>query len=127
MGGMLFLLVHFCVLCPIVTTYFTYVFPSLANDTHIVGPTLDVVPTLKQLHEELLTLGFLMLPTKCVVWFLQGLDHFISFLFGFFTFDWGFHILGAPMRSTSFVESFVAEVLHKDLGTIFNFLMLTEP
>jgi len=43
LGGMLFALVHFCTLCLTTTTHFTCVFPSLANDTFIIGPTLDVV------------------------------------------------------------------------------------
>ncbi len=64
-----------------------------------------------------------MQPTKCVVWSPQGLDHSTSLSPRFFTLDSGFHILGAPMGSTSFVESFVANVLHEDLGTIFSLLM----
>jgi hypothetical protein len=55
--------------------------------------------------------------------FLQGLDHFISLPLGFFTFALGFRILGAPMGSTSFVQSFVVEVFHEDLGTISNLPM----
>jgi len=38
----------------------------------------------------------------------------------------GFHILGAPMGSTSFVESFVAKVLHENLKTIFSLFMLVD-
>jgi hypothetical protein len=34
-----------------------------------------------------------------------------------------FHILGALMGSTSFVELFVVEVLYEDLGTISNLRM----
>ncbi len=51
-------------------------------------------------------------------------DHFISLPLGFLTLDSYFHILGALVGSTSFVESFVVEVLREDLGTISNFLML---
>jgi hypothetical protein len=64
---------------------------------------------------------------KCVAWFLQRFDHFISLPFGFLIFDSCFHTLGALMGSTSFVESFVVEALHKDLRMIFNFLMLADP
>ncbi len=60
---------------------------------------------------------------KCVAWFLQRFDHFISLPFGFLIFDSCFHTLGALMGSTSFV----VEALHKDLGMIFNFLMLADP
>jgi hypothetical protein len=54
------------------------------------------------------------------------LDHFISLPPGFLIIDLGFHILGALMGSTSFIESFVVEVLHEDLGIIFSFLMLAD-
>jgi len=47
--------------------------------------------------------------------------------FWFFIFDLGSRILGALMGSTSFVELFMVEVLDKDLGTIFNFLMFANP
>jgi hypothetical protein len=43
LGGMLFTLAHFCALRFTTTTHFTCVFPSLVDDTHIVGPILNVV------------------------------------------------------------------------------------
>jgi len=72
-------------------------------------------------------LGLFVLPRKCIVWSPQRLDHSISLLFGFFTFNLGFCILGALMGSTSFVESFVVKDIHKYLRMIFNFLMLLNP
>ncbi len=39
----MFALTHFCALRPITTTHPTCVFPSLADDTHIVGRALDVL------------------------------------------------------------------------------------
>jgi len=63
---------------------------------------------------------------KCVTWFPQGLDHFISLPFGFLILDLGFRILGALVGSTSFVESFVVKVFHEDLGIIFNLSMLAD-
>ncbi len=36
----------------------------------------------------------------------------------------GFCILSAPMRSKSFIESFMIKDLHEDLGTISSLLML---
>jgi hypothetical protein len=61
---------------------------------------------------------------KCVVWSPQGLDHFISLVLGFVTLDLTFCILGTLMGSKSFVELFVVEVLHEDLGMISSFPML---
>jgi len=65
--------------------------------------------------------------TKCVVWFPHGLDHFISFPLDYFTPNVDFYILGTPIGSKSFIESFVVKTFVEDLGTIFNFLMFTNP
>ncbi len=54
---MLFVLTQFHVFRPIATTHPTCVFPSLADDTHIEGPTSNVVPMFLRLHEELSTLS----------------------------------------------------------------------
>jgi hypothetical protein len=64
---------------------------------------------------------------KCVIWSLSRLNHFISLLHGFLILDLGFCILGAPMGSTSFVESFVVEALHDYLRMICSLFMLTNP
>jgi len=44
LGGMLFTLIHFRIFRHIATTHLTCVFPLLVNDTHIICPTLDVLP-----------------------------------------------------------------------------------
>jgi hypothetical protein len=40
---MLFTLAHFHVFHPRIATHFTFVFPLLMNDMHVIGHTLDVV------------------------------------------------------------------------------------
>jgi hypothetical protein len=57
---MLFVFVHLRVFRPITTAHPPCVFPSLADDTHKVGPTSNVVPVFLQLWEELSTLGLSM-------------------------------------------------------------------
>jgi hypothetical protein len=64
---------------------------------------------------------------KCVPWSTQGLNHFISLLFGFLTLDLSFHILGALVGSISFIELFVIKVFHEDFRTIHNLPMLVFP
>jgi hypothetical protein len=56
----LFVFVHLRVFRPITTAHPPCVFPSLADDTHKVGPTSNVVPVFLQLWEELSTLGLSM-------------------------------------------------------------------
>jgi hypothetical protein len=43
LGGMLFVLAQLCGLCPTIVAHLTCVFPSLVDDTHIVGLTSYVV------------------------------------------------------------------------------------
>ncbi len=64
-----------------------------------------------------------MQPTKCVAWSPKGLDDSISFPPSFYTPSSNFHILGALIRSISFVELFVVEILHENFGMIFNLPM----
>ncbi len=64
---------------------------------------------------------------KCVVWSPHGFNHFIPFIPNFLTSNSGFRTLGTSMGSKSFVEFFVAKVLHADLGTISNFPMFADP
>jgi hypothetical protein len=71
---MLFALPHFCVFHPIATTHPTCVFPSLANDMHIVGLALAVVPIFLQLQEDIGTSRLPVQLTKCVAWSPQGLN-----------------------------------------------------
>ncbi len=58
------------------------------------------------------------------MWSHEGLDHYISLLVGFLIPDSSFHIFGASIGSTSFVQSFVVEALHENLGTIFSLPVL---
>jgi hypothetical protein len=66
LGGMLFALVHFHTLYPITTTHPTCVFLLLADGTHIVGLTSNMLLIFLQLHEEFGALGFLVQLTKCI-------------------------------------------------------------
>ncbi len=43
--GALFALAHFKVLCCIVNHFFSYLFSSIVNDTHIIGPFFIVAST----------------------------------------------------------------------------------
>ncbi len=100
---------------------------SLANNTYIIGFASNVVPIFLWLQQEFLTLGFSVQPMKCVVCSPQGLDHSISLPFNFLIPNLSFHILDAPMGFRSFVELFVAEAFHEDLGTMYSLLMLVNP
>jgi len=103
----LFALVHFCALHPITITHLTCVFPFLVDDTHIVGPTLDVFLDFLRLQEEFGALRLLVQPTKCIAWSPLGSNQSISLPPCFLTPESSLCILGALMGSLPFVESFV--------------------
>ncbi len=69
---------HLCIFCHTIIAHPICVFPSLIDDTHIVGPGLGMVLVFLQLEQEFSALRLSMQPSKCVAWFSQGLDHFIS-------------------------------------------------
>jgi len=60
LGGALFALAHLCALHLTIIAERTCVFHLLANDTHIVGLALDVVPIFLRLQHEFLALGLSM-------------------------------------------------------------------
>jgi hypothetical protein len=101
----LFILAHLHVLHPIIVAHLICVFPSLANDMHIVGLASHVVHVFYNYKRSFQHWGF-----------QQGLDHSISLPFGFLILNMGFCILGTLVRSRSFIESFVAKAFHEDLG-----------
>ncbi len=107
----MFTLVHFCVLHPTLVTHPTCVFPSLANDNHIIGLASNVLLVFLQLQEKFGTLGLLVQPTKYVAWSPLGLNQYISLILGFLTLGSSFRILSAPMGSLPFVESLVSKSL----------------
>lgn len=80
LSRVLFILTHFHALHPTVTTHLN-VFPSLIDDTHIVGLVSNVVFIFLRLHAKFVTLGFFIQPTKCVVWSPHGLNPSIYHFF----------------------------------------------
>ncbi len=86
-------------------------FSFVVDDTHIVGPTLNVLLDFLRLQDEFGALGLLVQPKKCVTWSPLGLNQFIAFPPCFFTPKYSFCIIGALVGSLPFLESFVSEVL----------------
>jgi hypothetical protein len=94
-----------------IATHPTCAFLQLVSDMHISGPTSNVFLVFLRLQEKFGALSLLVQPKKCATWFPQGLDPSILFPPSFLTLESNLHILGAPMGSLPFVESFVLEAL----------------
>ncbi len=71
LGGVIFFLAHFKVLYFIANCFLFCLFPSIANDTHIIGPPLILSSTYE--HFKLNFVWYFIQPLKCVTWSPSGL------------------------------------------------------
>ncbi|KAL2610010.1 hypothetical protein R1flu_028583 [Riccia fluitans] len=78
LGGALFALGHLRALRTMASEHPLCLFPSLADDTHIVGPLEAIVPTFHTLEDHLLAVGLTVQPTKYVAWSPSGLPSSLS-------------------------------------------------
>ncbi|KAL2641238.1 hypothetical protein R1flu_008825 [Riccia fluitans] len=102
LGGALFALAHLCSLRTMASEHPLCLFPSLANDTHIVGPLETIVPAFHTLEGHLSAVGLIVQPTKCATWSPSGLSSSLSLPPGFSLPSAGLRVLGAPIGSDSF-------------------------
>jgi hypothetical protein len=68
LGGALFTLAHFKALHSITNHFFSYLFPSIANDTHIISPLSIVSSAYEHFQIELHAKSFSIQLHKCVAW-----------------------------------------------------------
>ncbi|KAL2608417.1 hypothetical protein R1flu_026990 [Riccia fluitans] len=83
LGSSLFALAHLRALRTVASEHPLCLFPSLADDIHIVGPPEDVMPTFHTLEGHLSAVGLIVQPTKCVAWSPSGLPSSLSLPPGF--------------------------------------------
>jgi putative effector of murein hydrolase len=73
LGGALFTLTHFKVLRFIANHFPSYLFPSIIDDNHIIGPPSIVSFAYEHFKTEICVIGFFIQPKKCVALSLLGL------------------------------------------------------
>ncbi|KAL2612314.1 hypothetical protein R1flu_024006 [Riccia fluitans] len=78
LGGTLFALAHLRAFRIVASDNTICLFPSLADDTHIVGPPEAVMVAFHALEGHLLAVGLIVQPTKCVAWSPSGLPSSLS-------------------------------------------------
>jgi hypothetical protein len=66
--GTLFALAHFRVLCSTVSHFPFCLFPSIVDDTYIIGPPSIVSSIYEHFQIELRATGFSIQPQKCIAW-----------------------------------------------------------
>jgi len=65
LGGPLFLLAHYRAFLETITWAPNYIFPSLADDTHIVGPLSEITRVFYHLSTQLALVGLKVKVLKC--------------------------------------------------------------
>jgi hypothetical protein len=73
LGGALFTLAHFKVLCSITTHFPSCLFPSIANDTHIISPLSIISFVYEHFQTKFCAICLSIQPQKCVTWSPFGL------------------------------------------------------
>jgi hypothetical protein len=68
LGGLLFVLTRYRAFVKTIVWALMCVFPSLANDTHIVGPMNEITRAFDNLLTQIALVGFKVKVSKCKFW-----------------------------------------------------------
>ncbi|KAL2634830.1 hypothetical protein R1flu_006309 [Riccia fluitans] len=80
LGGALFALAHLRALRTTASEHPLCLFPSLADDTHIVGPLEAIMPPFHTLEGHLSVVDLTVQPIKCAAWSPSGVPSSLSLL-----------------------------------------------
>ncbi|KAL2624441.1 hypothetical protein R1flu_008686 [Riccia fluitans] len=126
LDGALFALAHLRALRITASEHPLCLFSSLADDTHIVGPPMAVIPTFHTLEGHLSAVGLTVQPTKCAAWSPSELLSSLSLPPGFLLPSARLRVLGPPIGSDSFQASFVRDALEVDVSTVHQLPLLED-
>jgi hypothetical protein len=73
LGQALFALTHFKALHSIASDFLFYLFPSIVDDTHIIGSFFIVSFAYEHIQTKFHAVGLFIQPHKCVTWSPSGL------------------------------------------------------
>jgi hypothetical protein len=107
LGGLLFALAHYWTFLKTTTWAHNYVFPSLTNDTHIVGPLNEIVCTFDHLLTQLIIIGLKTKVSKCKLWIPSGIFSGIEIPQGYTLVIDGLCILGVLVSFQDFATHFL--------------------
>ncbi len=99
LGGLLFTLAHYWALLETIAWAPNYVFPSLIDDTHIVGLMNEITCTFDHLSTQLTLVGLKVKVSKCKLLNPSGIFLGIKIFHGCTLVIDGLHILAVPMGS----------------------------
>ncbi len=101
-----------------------YVFPSLTDDTHIVGPLNDITRTFDHISTQLAIVGLKVKVLMCKLWNPLKIFSGIKILQGYTLVINGLHILGVQVGFQTFATHFLNEILSHDVVHINDFPLL---
>jgi hypothetical protein len=118
LGGPLFVLAHYQTFLKTITWAPSWVFPSLTNDNHIMGPMNEITHTFYHLSTQLTLIGLRVKVSKCKRWNPSRIFPSIEILQGCTLVTNGPCILGAPMGSQNFAVHFLDKALFQYMAHI---------
>jgi hypothetical protein len=118
LGGALFALAHFKTLRFIVNRFPSSLFPSIINDTHIIGPFSIVSYAYEHFQTKFRRIDFSNQPQKCAAWSPFDLAP------NFDTPSKGIRVLGVPLGISSFTFISIKDVLLEDVRHVDLFLKM---
>jgi len=124
LGGFLFTLAHYRTLLETITWAPNYVFPSLTNDTHIVGPMSEIIRTFDHLSTKLTLVELKVNVSKCKLWSPSWISLGIEISQGYILVIDGLYILCVQVGFQDFAMHFLDEVLSHDAVHIDDLLFL---
>jgi hypothetical protein len=106
LGGLSFVLAYYWTLLKTIMWAPNYIFPSLTNDTHIVGLMSEITHTLNHLSTQLALVGLRVKISKCKLWNPSGISLNMKIPQGSILVTDGLCILYVPMGSQNFTTHF---------------------
>jgi len=110
-GGELFALAHFNVWCSITNHFPSCLFPSIVDDTHIIGPPSIWSFAYEHFQTKLCAIGLSIQPLKCVAWPPSSLPPNFNAPSQFTTPFEGIRVLGVLLSTITFTSSFIKKTL----------------
>ncbi len=119
-GGALLVLAHFRALCSKISYFPSCLFPSIANDIHIIGPLSIISYAYEHFRTKLHVIGLSIQLQKCVTWSPSTLLPNFNTPSQFTTSSKGIRVLGVPLGTLIFTSSFIKNALLKDVQHPWN-------
>jgi hypothetical protein len=115
--GPFFVVAHFRAQVAKAIAHPSCVFPSLTDNTHIVGPPDQVVAALTTLTSQLISASLRVQPRKSITWSPTGLPREFALPPGFLCPASGIRVLGSPIGSSAYCLDFAADSLGSALAS----------